>query len=747
MSRPLRVLVVEDSEDDALLMELELRRGGFAPVTRRVDTAAALMAALDAQVWDVVLSDYRMPQLDGMEALKLVQARGGDLPFILISGAIGEDTAVAAMKAGAHDYLLKGQLTRLAPAVERELREAEVRRHHRQAAAELRENEERFRAAFENGAVAMALAAPDHRLAKVNAAFCELLGFSEAQLVGRSILEITHPDDLSASRDSLAVVVGGERVSYRLEKRYLHRDGTVVWGDVSAAAVRDDQGRLLYLVTHIQDITERKRVQQALEQANHSLQVTNEELRAAEEELRTANEELRATNEELQVATDELRIANDMLEMHVQQRTAELQGANALLRRALRGWRSLSECNQALLRATGETELLEQICQVIVDLGGYRMAWVGLTGQDPRRTVRPVAQAGFEEGYLSRVKITWADVPRGRGPTGTAIRTGKPVVCLDILHDPRLAPWRKDAVHRGYVSSAALPLLANGQCLGALTIYASELDAFKSGELALLGELTNNLTYGLVALRTRADRERLQKEILRIVEREQQRIAADLHDSLSQHLAGILLLNSALCDELAQSPRSRSAADAVRINALLKEALSEARDLARGLHPVKAEPDALMVSLGALAERAQRMFKVQCNCQCRPPVLTNDNTMANHLYRIAQEAIHNAVRHGKAKRINIRLAATHDQLQLTIRDNGVGIPRELKRRHGLGLETMRHRAEALGGVFGIARGARRGTVVTCRVPIRPRGRENGPTPKRGKRLARYCSVPETGTIA
>lgn len=142
MNVPLRILLIEDSADDAALLLRQLLRGGFEPTHRRVDTASEMSAALDAQEWDVIIADYVMPQFSGPAALALMKERGLDLPFLIVSGSIGEDVAVAAMKAGAHDYVLKGNLTRLAPAVERELREAQARRDQRRArqAEEERDN-------------------------------------------------------------------------------------------------------------------------------------------------------------------------------------------------------------------------------------------------------------------------------------------------------------------------------------------------------------------------------------------------------------------------------------------------------------------------------------------------------------------------------------------------------------------------------------------------------------------------------
>ena len=162
------------------------------------------------------------------------------------------------------------------------------------------------------------------------------------------------------------------------------------------------------------------------------------------------------------------------------------------------------ECNQLLVRATDETELLQAVCRLVVEAGGYRMAWVGFAEQDEARSVRPVAQAGFEAGYLETANITWADTERGRGPTGTAIRTGQPVIARNILTDPVFAPWRQGALERGYAASATLPLKRDERVLGALMVYAAEPDTFDAGEVELLTQLAGDLAYGISALRTRA---------------------------------------------------------------------------------------------------------------------------------------------------------------------------------------------------------------------------------------------------
>ena len=150
MKRSLRLLLIEDSEEDAELLLFEVRKGGYEPSFSRVFTADALKEALAGDEWDVVISDYTMPQFSGLEALKIVHRSFPDMPFIINSGNIGEDIAVGAMHAGAHDYVMKSNLSRLVPAIERELREAALRRESRRAELELLENEARFRAIVSN---------------------------------------------------------------------------------------------------------------------------------------------------------------------------------------------------------------------------------------------------------------------------------------------------------------------------------------------------------------------------------------------------------------------------------------------------------------------------------------------------------------------------------------------------------------------------------------------------------------------
>lgn len=192
----------------------------------------------------------------------------------------------------------------------------------------------------------------------------------------------------------------------------------------------------------------------------------------------------------------------------------ERMRAETELQRLNRTLQLLNDLNTVLLRAEQEESLLTDICQLIVRQGGYRMAWVGFPGQDSERTVRPVARAGDDSGYLDSLQISWADTAAGRNPTGTAIRTSKPETALNAADaPPSPLPWRDEAMKRGYRSILGLPLQIEGVVLGALTIYSTEPDAFSTEEVGLLEHLAHNLAFGIDRLRAKVRLAAANKEL------------------------------------------------------------------------------------------------------------------------------------------------------------------------------------------------------------------------------------------
>ncbi len=239
--------------------------------------------------------------------------------------------------------------------------------------------------------------------------------------------------------------------------------------------------------------------------------------------------------------------------------------------------------------------------------------------------------------------------------------------------------------------------------LARLKSLYKELDEWGRRRIA---ELTNQIE----------ERTRLQKELLETSERVQRRIGSDLHDGLCQHLTGTALAGQVLGQKLAGRSLPETA-EADRLVELIQEAIELTRTLARNLHPIEIQAGRLADNFQELAAGASDRFKVSCQFECHPAVPlpgVNDVDVATHLYRIAQEAITNAVRHGKARHINIRLDSTTNEIVLTIIDDGIGLPENARNGNGLGLRTMAYRASMIGATFNIERlSSLGGTRVTC----------------------------------
>ena len=216
----------------------------------------------------------------------------------------------------------------------------------------------------------------------------------------------------------------------------------------------------------------------------------------------------------------------------------------------------------------------------------------------------------------------------------------------------------------------------------------------------------------LALVRDVSDRKLLEKEILEISNREQQRLGQDLHDSLGQHLTGISFLSKVLQRKLAAQALPE-ADEAGEISRLVIQALAQTRNLARGLFPAELESQGLVAALRELVGNAAKIFSIRCALDCDEDLLIQDPTLSSHLFRIAQEAINNSMKHGKAKAVAISLTRAGEGITLLVRDNGIGLPPEDNRSRGLGLRIMQYRAYKIGATLQIAAHEDGGTAVTC----------------------------------
>jgi len=472
MREPLRVLIVEDSEDDALILLRELRRGGYEPNFERVETEEAMGAALEGQPWDLIIADYALPHFSAPAALALVRELRLETPFIVVSGKIGEETAVAMMKAGAHDYIMKENLARFLPAVNRELREAQVRRERKGAEEEIQRLGQYLELVFESAKTWLVILDENGDIVFWNRAAELISGYSREEVLGHhKIWEWLYPNE-----------------GYR---------------------------------------------------------------------------------------------------------------------------REITEKTTAVI---GEGKVVEDFETMIRTKGG----------------------------------------------------------------EERVVSWHLSDL-----------LDQNGTVIGSMGLGI---------------DIT--------------ERRRLEMEILRISEAERRHIGQELHDELGQSLAGIALMSKALAQELASGSPAK-AAEANKIVELVNEAADLTRSLARGLCPVEVEAHGLMSALQELASTVRKVHRVSCDFRCEEPVLVGDNATARHLYRIAQEAVTNALKHGRPKHVVIGLSAEDERATLRVEDDGTGFPEEVGNSEGMGLRIMKYRAEMIGASLDVGRAAGGGAVVTCSLPHAP----------------------------
>ncbi len=345
MGVPLRALLVEDSEDDALLLLRELKRGGYEPSSLRVDTAEAMEAALRDEDWDIVISDHSMPSFSSSAALNLLRDRGfADLPFIIVSGRIGEDAAVGAMKAGAQDYIMKDNLARLNTAIERELGDAEVRRERRLA-------EERYRSIFEDAVEGIYRSRTDGVFETANPALARMFGYDSPEDLLRSVSDIGEELYVEPERRAeFDRIVQRDGSVQGFEVRMYRKDGSTMWASTNARAMRDDGGTVIGYEGFIEDITEQKRAEEALREIREA-----ERRRIARELHDVVLQDLTYALQSLQVARRLGNVEGDQAE--------ETERQVEALRRAVGGLRDA--IYDLRLESTGEQPLLRSLMSIV----------------------------------------------------------------------------------------------------------------------------------------------------------------------------------------------------------------------------------------------------------------------------------------------------------------------------------------------------------------------------------------------
>jgi PAS domain S-box-containing protein len=679
MPDPLKVLIVEDSENDALLLEIELQRAGYVPSCRRVETREAMEAALQRERWDVVIADYVMPKFHGLEALELVKSQGLDLPFIIVSGHITEGTAVSAMKAGAHDYVMKGNLARLGPAVERELREAEVRRASRRADEKLKV-EQVFRQAIEHSVPAGITAVDlEGRQTYVNPAFCAMVGWRAEELLGaHPPFLYWPPGEIEGITEAFANVLRSGSPPGGLELRFRKRTGERVDVFLQITPLRDSFGNITGWVSSVSDITERKRARVRLA-AEHTIT----RLLAGAQSLEEAASAI------LESLVGSLEV--DVGVLWMPGKTDEALHATVIH----------LACSTAPLEAFKAVN-----CSVKFGPG------VGLPGQVWQER-KGVWHADFLDVATKARRQTAQDAALQSGMAFPIQSTGTLFGVMEFFALRRLEPDPILANMMGAIGSEIGQFIQRRRAEEALRRAHDELELRVQQRT---GELKSANTKLQAAM---AERRRLENELLEITEQERRRIGLDLHDDLGQKLSGIALMTKGLQLKLAkQQTGAVQAEEAGKIHQLIQEAMTHASDVAHDLATLEAAQKDLPTALEHLAERARELFRIGCRFKPVGKLPSLEPPTINQLYKIAQEALTNAIKHGKAKQVGISLANGSDQLRLTVQSDGRPFP-DLRGQHtGMGLRIMNYRASLIGASLEVKANGAHGTRVTCELPLK-----------------------------
>jgi diguanylate cyclase (GGDEF)-like protein/PAS domain S-box-containing protein len=548
------VLIIEDSEVDAAFALRALRYGGFSPTHRRVQTAVELAAALEAERWDAVIADFSMPGFTGIEALAIFRSKGLDIPFIIVSGVIGEETAVDAMKAGASDYVRKGNLARLAPALERELREAAIRADHRRGQRDLVATAQRLRMIIETEPECVKVLDAKGAALEMNAAGLAMLeAASLAEVQSRPLVDFIVPGNRPAFIALHERVLKGETGILEFEIIGMH--GGRRWIETRAAPLGGGgDGAILLGISR--DVTERKQAEKNLQESEAKYRHLIEQavdgifISDAQGKFTLVNsracELLGYTEEQLIGMSGGLICADGEGEGHFE-RIRPIDAGKAVrfermirrkdgstfpaeisvkmlddgtvqvifhditerrsqakkISRLSRIQKVVSHINAAMVRIRERRELFQEACRIIVEHGHFILGWIAVLDDSGKLTA--VAQAGIPDNDFDGYLLDGSIALVAGGTAEIALREKRAAVDNAIEDgvgaipevEPDTMMVRRAAIKIGARSVIVLPLVVAGKTFGVLTLYASERAFFDEEEIKLLNDLASDVSFGL----------------------------------------------------------------------------------------------------------------------------------------------------------------------------------------------------------------------------------------------------------
>ena len=603
----------------------------------------------------------------------------------------------------------------------------------------LRESEERFRSAFGSASIGMAVVTLDGRAVQVNPALCEMLGYTADEMRDMPFQAVTHPDDADKHEEHTQRLLAGDTRHYQIEKRYIHRDGHIVWGFLSSSLVRSPDGVPLYLISQIQDITERKVAEAALRESEERFRNVFENAPIGMAVVALDGQTIQVNRALCEMLGYE---EAELLRMALQSITypPDLPESIENGRRILQGVTPSSQLEKRYVHKDGRLVWCLLSASLLRSATGEPLYIIAQMQDITKRKQAEEALRDSEQRYRDLVE-SQQDVlvrvdPRGR------ITFANDSLCRTLGH-PREEVLGRSWLHFVDVEDRAAAIEGTRALLAPphrmivenrthtpagwrwfnWEVRAIQDERGTVTEIQSVGRDVTDRRNAEEALRASLEDLRRSEEKLRhlaqaqarIREEERKRLGFDLHDDVCQELVGVAILVASLRRRLAPLPAD-AGAELDRITNYLNEVVEHLRLLARELRPMLLRDLGLEGSFRSLVEGMSSPSRtVTARFLTSIPRLDEDTEVA--VYRIAQEALANAVRHAHARSIVVTLAIQDDALRLEIRDDGRGFVKDDRRREALGLVSMEERALALGGRFEVWSQPGRGTAVRLDCPL------------------------------
>jgi PAS domain S-box-containing protein len=765
------ILIVDDDNALSQLLRKALQREGCA--TASASSFEEAVGWLEDNQADLMLLDLKLQEIGGQELVDHLAAKGRSVPFITITGQGDERVAVAMMKRGAMDYLVKdGDFLGFLPAVVRRAL-GQLERDKKLAIAEeaLRRSEANLAKAQQIahlGSYELNVPFSDHDYRSEEIFRILGLGPGQREFSRTDYVErIVHPAD----RDHYCQVVDHSirtAQPFSMEYRVVRPDGSIRSVQSVGEPVLGENGEVVKLVGTLLDITERKRAElrqlvqyattRALGESATLIQATPQILEAVCQTLDWHFGELWKVDSKIAA----LRCVEIWRPQTSQPSTFERKAREMSFARGTglpgRVWATGQPV--WMPDVTREPDFTRAACASQEGLHCglafpilLKSEVLGVMAFFSRETRAPdlellqlFSAIGSQIGQFIERKRAEEALRREHALTSAILDTSAALVVV-LDRRGRIVRFNRACEQTTGWSAAEV----KGRPFWNLFLVPDELDSVKAvfdslnsgrspqrhenywrtrqGERRLIAwsnsalvEEDGTVEYVISIGIDITERRRLEQEILHISELEQRRIGQDLHDGLCQHLAATELMSEILAQKLLKQSKA-NATRASEITRHVRDAIGQTRLLARGLSPVVLESEGLMSALQELAANTEKMFRIACEFTCAAPVLIHDHTVATHLYRIAQEAVSNAIRHGKARRVRISLEPAEDRIVLTIRDDGAGLGKDLAKAKGMGLRIMQYRAGMIGGSLTVQDELAGGASVSCSIQTKSGAKE------------------------